>query len=409
MKNNTLKKDFIWNTLGSLIHAFNSLFFLIIVTRINGLENSGIFSYGFTISNIFLIVASFGGRGYQITDVKGEFSDNKYKNFRYFTTILSLVLFVLLFILFKYSVYKYLIIILLIIVRGFESISDVYFGILQKNHKLYLVGISLFFKNLLALITFIITDYIFKNLYISIISWGIVNLLFLIFFDILKVKEVSKDKFIIEKDYKDILKKTLYFFLFNFISVFIINIPRYFIDFYLTDEIQGIFGIIVMPATMTALLTQFILQPYAVKLSEHNKKDKSKFIKSVKKLFMYTIIISIICITLAYFFGIPVLNLIYNLNLNDYKYYLLLVMIGSSFYALNNLLNLIYTIKRKTKYQFIIYLVSIVLSLILSYFLITKYELLGGVISYLSIMFIIFILYIMRLNKTLKNSQKEFF
>ena len=89
---------------------------------------------------------------------------------------------------FKYSVYKYLIIILLIIVRGFESISDVYFGILQKNHKLYLVGISLFFKNLLALITFIITDYIFKNLYISIISWGIVNLLFLIFFDILKVK-----------------------------------------------------------------------------------------------------------------------------------------------------------------------------------------------------------------------------
>ena len=84
-------------------------------------------------------------------------------------------------------------------------------------------------------------------------------------------------------------------------------------------------------------------------------------------------------------------------------------MIVSSFYALNNLLNLIYTIKRKTKYQFIIYLVSIVLSLILSYFLITKYELLGGVISYLSIMFIIFILYIMRLNKTLKNSQKEFF
>ena len=82
MKNNTLKKDFVWNTLGSLIHAFNSLFFLIIVTRINGLENSGIFSYAFTISNIFLIVATFGGRNYQITDIKKEFSDNVYKNFR---------------------------------------------------------------------------------------------------------------------------------------------------------------------------------------------------------------------------------------------------------------------------------------------------------------------------------------
>ena len=166
MKNSTLKKDFIWNTLGSLIHAFNSLFFLIIVTRINGLENSGIFSYAFTISNIFLTVATFGGRNYQITDAKNEFSGNLYKSFRYLTTIISVILFVLLFLLFKYSTYKYLIIILLIFVRSFESISDVYFGIFQKNNKLYLVGISLFFKNLLALIIFVLTDYLFKNLYI---------------------------------------------------------------------------------------------------------------------------------------------------------------------------------------------------------------------------------------------------
>ena len=168
MKNKILKKDFIWNTLGSLIHAFNSLFFLIIVTRINGIENSGIFSYGFTISNIFLTVAMFGGRNYQITDEKKEFSDNQYKNFRYFTTILSVVLFSLLFLVFNYPIYKYLIIILLILVRSLESISDVYFGILQKNNKLYLVGISLFLKNLISLIAFIVTDYIFKNLYLYI-------------------------------------------------------------------------------------------------------------------------------------------------------------------------------------------------------------------------------------------------
>lgn len=405
MKNN-IKKDFIWNTVGSLIHAFNSLFFLIIVTRINGINNSGIFSYGFTISNIFLTVATFGGRNYQITDIKNEFSENLYKNFRYFTTVMSVILFSLLFLLFKYSTYKYLIIILLIIVRSFESISDVYFGILQKNNKLYLVGISLFFKNLISLIAFILTDYLFKNLYISIISWGIINLLFLILFDILKAKKISEDRFKIENNYKDIFKKTLYFFLFNFIAIFIVNIPRYFIDFYLTDELQGIYGIVVMPATMTALLTQFILQPYAVKLSEHNKKDINKFKASIKKLFTYTIIISIICIILAYFFGIPVLNLIYNLNLSKYKYYLLLVMIGSSFYALNNLLNLIYTIKRKTKYQFIIYAISTILSLILTYFLVTKYELLGGVLSYLLIMFMIFLLYTIRLKITLNSTDK---
>ncbi len=400
--NNNLKKDFIWNTLGSLLHAFNSLFFLIIVTRINGLENAGIFSYAFVISNIFLTVATFGGRNYQITDAKNEFSENLYKNFRYLTTIISIILFALLFLLFKYSIYKYLIIILLIIVRSFESLSDVYFGILQKNNKLYLVGISLFLKNLLSLIIFILTDYLFKNLYISIISWGIINLVFLVFFDILKSKKISNTKFKIEKNYKEIFKKTLYFFLFSFIAIFIINIPRYFIDYFLTDELQGIYGILTMPATMTVLLTQFILQPYAVKLSETNQKKDKKFNKLVKKIFIYTFIISIICIILAYLFGIPVLNLIYSLNLNKYKYYLILVMLGASFFALNSFMNLIYTIERKTKYQFIVYLISTFLSLIITYILIKKYLLLGGVISYTLTMVIIFIFYIVRLKRIIK-------
>lgn len=400
--NDNLKKDFIWNTLGSLIHAFNSLFFLIIVTRINGLENAGIFSYAFVISNIFLTVATFGGRNYQITDAKNEFSENLYKNFRYLTTIISIILFALLFLLFKYSIYKYLIIILLIIVRSFESLSDVYFGILQKNNKLYLVGISLFLKNLLSLIIFILTDYLFKNLYISIISWGIINLVFLVFFDILKSKKISNTKFKIEKNYKKIFKKTLYFFLFSFIAIFIINIPRYFIDYFLTDELQGIYGILTMPATMTVLLTQFILQPYAVKLSETNQKKDKKFNKLVKKIFIYTLIISIICIILAYLFGIPVLNLIYNLDLTKYKYYLILVMLGASFFALNSFMNLIYTIERKTKYQFIVYLISTFLSLIITYILIKKYLLLGGVISYTLTMATIFIFYIVRLKRIIK-------
>lgn len=398
MKNSTLKKDFIWNTIGSLVHAFNSLFFLIIVTRINGLENAGIFSYAFTISNIFLTVATFGGRNYQITDVKNEFSDNLYKSFRYLTTIVSFTLFIILFLAFNYSIYKYLIIILLILVRSFESISDVYFGIFQKNNKLYLVGASLFFKNLLALIIFILTDYLFKNLYISIICWGIVNLLFLIFFDMFKSKNISKENFKLEKNYSKIFNKTLYFFLFSFIAIFIINIPRYFIDFYLSDELQGIYGIIVMPATMTALLSQFVLQPFAVKLSEANEKD---FKNQFKKIFTCTIIISIVCIILAYLFGIPVLNLIYGLDLSKYKYYLVLIMVGSTFYALNNLLNLIYTIKRKTKYQFIIYIVSTIISLIITYFLVYNYSLLGGVISYLITMFTIFIFYILKLKRIL--------
>ena len=38
MKNN-LKKNVIWNTLGLTFNSFNSLFFLIIINRINGIDD----------------------------------------------------------------------------------------------------------------------------------------------------------------------------------------------------------------------------------------------------------------------------------------------------------------------------------------------------------------------------------
>ena len=36
-KNVQFRKNFIWNVLGTGLNAFNSLFFMIIVTRINGI------------------------------------------------------------------------------------------------------------------------------------------------------------------------------------------------------------------------------------------------------------------------------------------------------------------------------------------------------------------------------------
>ena len=43
-QNKQFRKNFIWNTLGTGLNAFNSLFFMIAVTRLNGIDDAGIFS-----------------------------------------------------------------------------------------------------------------------------------------------------------------------------------------------------------------------------------------------------------------------------------------------------------------------------------------------------------------------------
>ena len=89
-------KTFIWNSLGTGINSFNSLFFLIIVTRINGTETAGIFSLGYATACILYTLAMYSGRLCQVTDVEGKIKDKDYIATRLFTCFLiafSIILF----------------------------------------------------------------------------------------------------------------------------------------------------------------------------------------------------------------------------------------------------------------------------------------------------------------------------
>ena len=78
MKKNQSKKNFVWNMIGLTLNSFISLFYLIIITRINGIENTGIFSFLFTLSLILYTICLYGGRVYQVSDIKGEFNSQQY-------------------------------------------------------------------------------------------------------------------------------------------------------------------------------------------------------------------------------------------------------------------------------------------------------------------------------------------
>ena len=76
--NDNLKKSYIWNTIGSGFNSFNSLFFLIIVTRINGIKEAGIFTFSFATAAMLYIIAIYSGRTYQVTETIKDIGDNEF-------------------------------------------------------------------------------------------------------------------------------------------------------------------------------------------------------------------------------------------------------------------------------------------------------------------------------------------
>ena len=160
-----MAKNFIWNTIGTGFNSFNSLFFLIIVTRINGIENAGIFSIAYATATILYTLALYSGRLCQVTDIENRIKDKDYIANRLFTCFIMLICASIYLISKQYTSFKTGVFISLILFRGIEAFADILYGVMQKNGVLYKAGISLTAKGVIGLILFGVIDF-FKGAFV---------------------------------------------------------------------------------------------------------------------------------------------------------------------------------------------------------------------------------------------------
>lgn len=393
---NNLKKDYFWNTLGTSLFSFNSLFFMIIVTRFNSLSDAGIFSFAYATAGIINYFALYSGRTYQISNTNEKFTGSLYIVTRYLTALFALLISIVFVVINGYPLNKAIIILLLCIVKCLEAVSDVYYGILQGHSKLYIAGKSMTYKSLISVIGFIIIDLLTRNLIVSCFYLLIVNIAVLILYDI---RNTSKFMHIV-KDFKKssiilLLRVSSYTFLFTLTVTVIMNLPRYFIDFFLNDSDQAIYGIISMPATFVMLFSQFILQPSLVSLSNHYKrKEKRNFNKVVFKISSLILVSMVVILPVAYILGVPVLEFVYGVELSEYTFLLLLVILGSAFYAVSNVLLNSLIVVHCNKEQLYVQVFILIISLVICYFLVNYLGINGGLLSYFSILALQFIVYV---------------
>ena len=283
------KKSFIWNTLGTSFNAFNSLFFMIAVTRINGVENAGIFTIAFSTACILYVIGLYAGRIYQVTEPDKSITNKEYIANKFLTTFLMLILVIAFCFIKGYTVYKMIIFILLTFYKAIEAFSDAIYGILQKNNQLEKVGKSLVIKSIVSILLFVLTDLIIKDLTISIVVLILVNIIITFFYDIKNAKKYIETKTKInKKNILKIFKYGFFTFIISFLGIYILNAPKYSIDSYLTENYQTIFGIIIMPATVVGLVAQFLIHPYLNKILElYNNKDLKGLNKIILKLILY--------------------------------------------------------------------------------------------------------------------------
>lgn len=149
-----LRRNLLWNSLGNFVYMVAQYALTFLATRILGFEAAGIFSLAISVGNIVYAVSGFTMRYFQASDVRLQFSPATYITSRILT---SLVAFVgtLVFLGFNnYDALYVACIIVYVIYKCTEAISDVYQAILQIADRMDFIGKAYLFKAISQTVVF---------------------------------------------------------------------------------------------------------------------------------------------------------------------------------------------------------------------------------------------------------------
>lgn len=375
------KKDYAWNTAGVFAQNAAYPFLVLITTRINGLTESGNFTFALALSYIFFTIGIWGGRTFQTSDVKLFFKQNHYVNARVLLALTMIILALVFCAMSGYSQYELELILMLVACRVVETVSDAMYGVMQINKKLYLSGRSLIYKAVLGLCVFGIVDFMTHNLILSSLGILIVNLTILFIYDLrvanrLAVINISPSGIINDLSILiSVMRKTFWVFLVSLLLIMFINIPRYFIYIYKPEEL-GYFGIVIMSATALSLMSTLTLQPLIVELSKLYRAGKLNYMSlDVRRIVNINIYIGVGALIVIMSFGVKLLNLLFGVSFEGYGQAIIIATIGGIALALTGVYMTILSIMRRFKAQVWVVTTITILLTVFSFYLSSIYNL----------------------------------
>lgn len=397
------KKNFFWNLIGTGLNCITTFVLIVLITRINGVDTSGVFSVCLSLSLIMFSFSNLGTRVYEVSDLKRD--DNIYFALKAFTGILTIAIGMLICVLMKYGRIKTTIIFMLLLVRVIESYSDSVYAVFQKNERLDLAGISYSVKTVFSITVFLIVDIITKNVLFATAFFFLAVFATFLAFDIPLLYRYKKISFK-TNGVISLTKDISFFVIFNLIVIVIANIPRLMADTVFSAAQMGYLSIIMMIPTVMSLMGQFIIQPSLTAfVNDRKNKNYTSFKKRTISIIAIIILLTVVFCAATYFLGPPVLSIVMGIDLSKYAFVMTIAIIAGSFVILTTFISTLLTVMEKTRIQLVLYAVSLIVEFLAIYLSLGKEDIFYLFLSFLFSMAIQFFLFLMYYILSIKKEQ----
>lgn len=412
---NIKRNGVIFNALSGTVNSLQSVVWLMFITRILGINEAGIFTIAYAIANLLLLIGRYGVREYQASDVNRVFTWSEYYVSR-LISIAGMMAVTLIYCLYMgtmggYSVYKAAVVFLMTLLKAADAYEDVYHGMYQQRGRLDIAGLSMFIRLGGQMIVFSVMVLCGFNLAVTLIitnlfTWPFAVLVQKWWNKKLGIYNERPDRARVKKIF--IVCSSIFFS--SFISFYIGNLSKYKIDALMSEQDQAYYGFISMPVFVVALLANFIYQPILKDMSVlWNEYKISRFLKKIGKALLLILGVSVGVLGAGYLFGIWGLELLYGVELEQYKTEFMILLSGSSLLAVSSFFRVVLIVMRKQKVIFASYVILWVIAEFMTIQLVKGRGIYGAAVSYAVsmciavLMFIVIMVYSIRKQKGKKN------
>ena len=394
---------YIWNITGSIANALLSVVALMIVTRILDDRQADIFSIAWTISQLMATVGTFQIRMYQATDVTGVFRFRQYLIYRMITIGIMMISSYAYVMIRGYSGEKAVVVLLMCIFRAVDSLADVYEGWFQQKERLDLSGKALTYRIVVAVLGFGVVLFTTRNLILSGAVLVVVYVVCFFAYDIRYHYGVEAFRETARKDKAGlswVVKMTIEgfpLFINAFLMMSIMNAPKMVLDVAieqgsLAQGLQTVFNIIFMPASFLNL-AYIVFRPLITKMAIVWNIGKAKeFLKILMKIMISLFGIGILLLIGSALLGIPILSIVYAVNLKDYKMELLIIIVGGCMYTFAAVLDNALVVIRKQYILILAYVFTYIYIKFAAEVMTGRWGILGASLSYASAMAVFLII-----------------
>lgn len=371
----------IMNIVGTLLMAINQWLQIILITRLLGLYEVGLFSYFLALTGPLVLFSRFTLARLLPTQRRLKYDYIIFKQFRTVTNYAFIIVSIILMIFIDLGMYEKICFMIFIIFKYYENKEEFIYTENIAESRILFLGQSKIIKSIVIIILFSISTFIFESLMMSITSLFIGQFLVYYFFDRKHSISIKNDwSSMTAAQFKNIFLLGFGLCVVEILSSLSTNIPRYILEEYHSVEVLGIFATIMYFTVITNNIVMAINEGVIANLSRESMASIRKFYRSFFKLCIMFSVLIIIGEIILILYGNDIVILVYGSEFIGLEREMILLGVLLVFVVYSKILEMALSILNLYKQLVFIQMLTFVSTLVLSLIVIIPYGLTGAFI-----------------------------